>query len=90
MNIDKRIKTIELFRKVAENEYCDCRKRNGNALDFSQSKVIFNRPYFSENGDFIILGYCICENCGNRVHVKIPVTELIKNFGGNENVQKVR
>ena len=85
MSIDKRIKTIELFRKVAENEYCDCRKRKDNALDFSKSKVIFNRPYFSENGDFIILGYCICENCGKKVYIKISIEKLMKCFGGNEN-----
>ena len=86
MSIDRRIKTIELFKKVAENEYCDCRKRNGNVLNFSKSKVIFNRPYFSENGDFILLGYCVCSNCGNKVYVKISSDDLIKCFGGNRYV----
>lgn len=86
MNIDRRIKTIELFKKIAESEHCDCKRRIGNVLDFNKNKVIFNRPYFSENGDFLILGYCVCSNCGNRVYVKILSDDLIKCFGGNRYV----
>lgn len=85
MSIDGRIKIVELFRKVSENEYCDCRKSKGNAFHFSKSKVIFNRPYFNENGDFIIIGYCICKNCDKKVYIKIPIEKLMKYFGGKEN-----
>lgn len=78
-SLNKRLNLIDFFEKVAKGKRCSCR-RSGAMLTGNERKVVFNKPYFDDNGENIILGYCVCEKCGGKVYISLSTEWILDNL----------
>lgn len=78
-SLNKRLNLIDFFEEVAKGTCCSC-KRGGTMLTGTEQKVVFSKPYFDDDGKNIVLGYCVCKNCGEKVYISLSTEWILDNI----------